>query len=118
MVRLVGRELAAVRARELVEEALWLDQDNYVDPHDPEGSKQTNTLVVIVSDLIYGGSGEYKGVHRKQSEVFNEVTQDWVSRGYTVAVIGASKDHSYVKSLKINFDGLILADKPEGLFNG
>lgn len=105
-------------AAELVEEALWLDQDNYVDPHDPEGSKQTNTLVVIVSDLIYGGSGEYKGAHRRQSEVFNEVTQDWVSRGYTVAVIGAREDHAYVKSLGINFDGLILADKPEDLFNG
>jgi len=69
-------------AAELVEEALWLDEPT-------EEGEPTNVLIVIVSDLMYGGSAPFRGEHRAQGEVFTEVTREWADKGYQILVVGA-----------------------------
>lgn len=81
-------------AAELVESALWLDEP-------VEEGQQSNTLIIIVSDLCYGGSAMHKGRIRHQSELFTEITREWVDKGFTVMVIGADdrfvRDNNHVQ---------------------
>lgn len=59
-------------AAELVEDALWLNEES-------EEGEPTNVLVIVVSDLVYG-----------QDEVanFNRITKDWHERGYQIVAVG------------------------------
>lgn len=69
-------------AVELVEEALWLDEPL-------EEGEKSNVLIVIVSDLMYGGSAPFRGEYHAQGEVFTEVTAEWADKGYQTVVVGA-----------------------------
>lgn len=77
------------QAVELVEEGLRLN--------DPivEGERE-NVMIIIVSDLIYGGIGAFRGdSNAHQSAVFNTVSKEWAERGYQVLVVGTrpTNDH-------------------------
>ena len=67
------------QAAELIEHALRLN--------DPvEEGAPTNTLIVIVSDLQYGGRDEKYG---SQWEGFLQITKRWMDQGVRVMVVGA-----------------------------
>ena len=101
----------------LVEEALRLDEDIYIDPHDPEGKKPTNTLIIIVSDLHYGGSAPFRGESwAPQGRVFTEVTKEWKERGYNVVVIGAERTSGQAKYYGVKTDNVKLIGSAEELF--
>lgn len=64
-------------AAEIIEKALWLDEQI-------EDEQRTNVVILIVSDLCYGGHG--------QGEAFNRITKDWKERGFRTLVVGS---HAY-----------------------
>lgn len=69
----------------IVEEALRLDEPT-------EDDQPTNVLIVIVSDLRYGGSvrnGPNKG--QSQMDVFIRTIKEWGERGYQILVVGAGR---------------------------
>lgn len=103
-------------AVELVEEALWLDEDNAVDPHDPTGIKATNTLIIVVSDLAFGGSATFRGRHMQQAQVFTDVTKEWAERGYNTVVIGAHGGAAYARRYGLETDHVKLIDTVSDLF--
>lgn len=104
-------------AVELVEDALNLEEDNYIDPHDPDGKRVTNNLMIIVSDLWYGGTADFRGKSsRRQGEVFTEVTKEWVERGYRVVVIGADTEDAGNPYIGNDTGHLELADSAGKLF--
>lgn len=61
-------------AAELVEEALWLDDE--VNEDEP-----SNVLIIVVSDLQYHGGG--------QTVAFQNKVGEWADKGYTTLVVGA-----------------------------
>jgi hypothetical protein len=74
-----------IGAAKIVEEALWLDEPM-------EEGMRSNVLVVIISDLQYGG--EYKhpsGRREGQFEGFMRITQEWADKGYTILVVGSDE---------------------------
>lgn len=71
----------------MIEETLWLDEPI-------EDGKPSNVLIVIVSDLQYGGIGPGR---ESQAEGFQRITKDWKERGFQVVVVGAE---SYKRSLR------------------
>lgn len=74
-----------IGAAELVEKALWLDDV-------VEEGQEANVLIIIVSDLMYGGHGvESYNKHLRQGEEFTRITAEWKERGYQIVVVGAEK---------------------------
>lgn len=70
-------------AVDLIEDALQFDEPL-------EEGERTNTLIVVVSDLMFGGSADFRGQHNvPQGKVFSDVTQEWAERGYQTVVVGA-----------------------------
>ena len=67
-------------ASKLVEEALWLDAP-------VEEGEPTNVLIVIVSDLMYGGEDRESG--ETQLNALLRKTGEWKDKGYRVVVVGA-----------------------------
>lgn len=70
-----------IGAAKLVEDALWLDQDT------AEG-EPTNVLIIIVSDLRYGGID--RRTREPQAAGFKRIVDDWHARGFRVVVVGAN----------------------------
>ena len=67
-------------AAQMVEDGLWLDEAI-------EEGEPSNVLIIIISDLMYGGtaaSGE------SQQNAFQRIAKDWRDRGLRVVVVGAS----------------------------
>lgn len=69
-----------IGAAKMVEDALWLDEPL-------EEDERTNVLIIIVSDLQYGGVD--RTTREKQMDGFHRIVKDWDSRGYQVVVVGA-----------------------------
>ena len=85
-----GGTEAFIDAAEMVEQALWLDEKVADD-------EPTNVLIIIVSDLMYGGEHEHKTVGKhgrfeRQMDGFIRIVADWADRGYQVVVVGCDKD--------------------------
>lgn len=108
-----------IGASMLVEDALWLNDE-------VEEGEKSNVLIIIVSDLQYGG--EYTDPVTRRSEAqqrgFFRITKEWHDKGYQVLVVGcndrdvkyradryAGSDMDYDK-VKSNFDLV----KPNDLF--
>ena len=67
-------------AAKMVEDALWLNEE-------VEEGEPSNVLIIIVSDLQYGGVD--RTTREKQMDGFHRIVKDWDSRGYQVVVVGA-----------------------------
>jgi len=98
-----GGTEAFIEAAQMVEEALWLGEA-------VEEDQPTNVLIIIVSDLSYGG------VHRKtresQADGFKRITADWADRGFRTVVVGASPGTRKPGVMGTNFELV----KPSELF--
>jgi hypothetical protein len=71
-----------IGAAALVEQALWLDED-YSD------EEKSNVLIIVVSDLMYGGRSTKGFPHEMQQAGFARIAKDWESRGYNMVVVGS-----------------------------
>lgn len=81
-----GGTEAFIDAAKMVEDALWLDER-------VEDGEPTNVLIIIVSDLMYGGQHRHpNGKTESQMDGFIRIVADWAERGYQVVVVGADKD--------------------------
>lgn len=81
-----------IGAAELVEEALWLNDV-------VEEGQDANVLIIIVSDLMYGGHGVTPGNEdRMQGQAFSQITKDWKERGYDIVVVGADRQEAGSRS--------------------
>jgi hypothetical protein len=70
-----------IDAAQLVEDALWLN--------DPvEEGQPSNVLIIVVSDLSYGGYNDRTG--ESQAQGFGRITKEWAERGYQIMVVGAN----------------------------
>jgi hypothetical protein len=67
-------------AAEIVEKALWLDAP-------VEDDQPSNVLVIIVSDLMYGGEDAKTG--KKHMAAFVESMESWHAKGYRMVAVGA-----------------------------
>ena len=73
-----------IDAAQMVEDALWLDDR-------VEDDEKTNVLIIIVSDLYYGGDHTHpNGKRERQMDGFIRIVTDWADRGYQVVVVGAN----------------------------
>lgn len=79
-----------IDAAQLVEDALWLN--------DPiEEGQPSNVLIIIVSDLQYGGHNDR--LNEPQSDGFLRISKEWVDKGYQVVVVGADRrDGIYINN--------------------
>jgi hypothetical protein len=66
-------------AARLVEEHLWLNDE-------VEEDAPSNVLIIIVSDICYGGEAP-DGEH--ELKAFERYTKDWAERGYKIVILGA-----------------------------
>lgn len=119
-----------IGAAAMVEEALWLGDD-------VEEGEPSNVYIVIVSDLVYGGTAnEYgtdpakPGRYENQLSGFGRIAKEWVAKGYQILVIGtgelqreAKRNSSYMEYwtriqeyLKPLGDGVTLVNSEEDLF--
>ncbi len=73
-----------IGAAKMVEDALWLDQATADD-------EPTNVLIIIVSDLRYGGAD--RKTRELQAAGFKRIVDDWHNRGFRVVVVGAHPHH-------------------------
>ena len=83
-------------AAQMVEDGLWLDEAI-------EEGEPSNVLIIIISDLMYGGttaSGE------SQKNAFRRIAKDWKDRGLRVVVVGASVRDGSVNPYVGNLDEL------------
>jgi hypothetical protein len=75
-----------IEAAKIVEDALWLDEPI-------EEGERTNVLVIVISDLNYGGEHyDDNGRREKQFHGFLRITDEWAARGYQTVVVGARSD--------------------------
>lgn len=77
-----------IGAAKIVEDALWLDSE-------VEEGERSNVLIIIVSDLMYGGYSNIEGRSgERQISGFVRITKDWAERGYQTVVIGANESQA------------------------
>jgi len=69
-----------IEAAQMVEDALWLDEP-------VEEGQPSNVLIIVVSDLMYGGRGQMDG--------FVRIVTEWAERGYQIVVVGADERRVY-----------------------
>lgn len=96
-------------AARMVEDALWLNDD-------VEDGEQSNTLIIIVSDLGYGGlyTDPVTGKSGRQFDAFVESVIDWHNRGIHVMVVGAhgTKIERFIASYGVTTTGKMDAKNP------
>lgn len=98
-----GGTEAFIEAAQMVEEALWLGEAT-------EEDQPTNVLIIIVSDLNYGGV--HRGTRETQRDGFKRITADWADRGFRTVVVGASPNTRKPGNMGTNFELV----KPSELF--